>query len=74
MTVDIQRVCTDTYHLLHIHICHGSQMAERLGNRVINQLPVRFPAVPNYAVSLGKVLHPIYLWGNVPVLTVSRFG
>ena len=41
---------------------------------VIRRLPVRFPAVPNDGVSLGKELHPTCLVGNVPVLTVSSSG
>ena len=52
-------------------------MAERLGNRAINQkvtgsIPGR--DVPNDVVSLGKSLHPTCLGGNVPVLTVRRSG
>ena len=38
-------------------------MAERLGNRAVRRLPVRFPAVPIYVVSLGKALHPTCLRG-----------
>ena len=41
---------------------------------IIRRLPVRFPAVLNYVVSLGKALHPTCLRENVPVLTVSRSG
>ena len=48
-------------------------MAERLGNRAINQ-KVRFPTVPNDVVSLGKALRPTCLGENVPVLTVCRSG
>ena len=49
----------------------GSQMAEQLGNRAINQR-VRFLAVQNDVVSLGEALFAS--GGNVPVLTVSRSG
>ena len=46
---------------------HGSQMAERLGNReVAGSIP------GSECVSLSKALHPTCLGGNVPVLTVSR--
>ena len=40
----------------------------------IRRLPVRFLAVQNDVVSLGKALHPTCLGGDVPVLTVSRSG
>ena len=54
----------------------GGQMAERLGNRAINQKVVGL--IPgrtnNDLVSLGKALHPTCLEENVPVLTVSRSG
>ena len=44
-------------------------MAERLGNRAINQkVAGLILAVPNDVASLGKVLHPTCLGGNVPVL------
>ena len=50
-------------------------MAERLGNRALNQkVAGSIPGVPNDIVSLGKALHPTCLGGNVPVLTVSRSG
>ena len=37
---------------------------------VIRRLLVRFSAVPNDVVSLGKALHPTCLGGNVPVLWI----
>ena len=46
----------------------GGQMAERLGNRAINQ------KVVCDVVSLGKALHPTCLRGTVPVLTVNCSG
>ena len=50
-------------------------MAEWLGiGLVIRRLLVRFPAMKNDVVSLGKALHPTCLGENVPVLTVSRSG
>ena len=41
---------------------------------LIRRLPVRFPAVRNDVVSLGKALPPTCLGENVPVLTISCFG
>ena len=50
-------------------------MAERLGNRAINQkVAGLIPAAQNDIVSLGKALHPTSLKENVPVLPVSRSG
>ena len=49
-------------------------MAERLGNRVINQKVAGSATEQNDVVSLGKALHPTFLRGNVPVLIVSRSG
>ena len=50
-------------------------MADQLGSRTIERrLLVRFPAVQNDAVSLGKALNPTCLGENVPVLTVSHCG
>ena len=50
-------------------------MAERLGNRASNlKVAGSIPGRENDVVSLGKALHPTCLGGNVPVLTVSRFG
>ena len=52
-------------------------MAERLGNRAINQkVAGSIPGCENVddVVSLGKALHPTCLGWNVPVLTVSRSG
>ena len=50
-------------------------MAERLGNRASNaKVAGSIPICKNDVVSLGKALDPTCLWGNVPVLTVSRSG
>ena len=50
-------------------------MAERLGNRAINQkVSGSIPGRAHDIVSLGKALHPTCFGGNVPVLTVSRSG
>ena len=51
----------------------GGLMAERLG-LLIRRLSVRFPAVRNDIVSLGKTIPSTCLRGNVPVLTVSHSG
>ena len=46
-------------------------MAEWLGNQAINQkVAGLIPAKQNDVVSLGKVLHPTCLGGNMPVVTV----
>ena len=51
------------------------QMAERLGNRAINQeVASLIPGHANEVVTLGKALHPTCLGGNVPVPTVSHSG
>ena len=50
-------------------------MAERLGDRAINQMVAgSIPGREYDVVSLGKALHPTCLGGYVPVLTVSRSG
>ena len=50
-------------------------MAERLGNRAIDQkVAGLIQAMPDDVVSLGKAFHPTCLGGNVPLLTVSRSG
>ena len=49
-------------------------MAERLGNRAINQKVAGLILAVKNDVSLGKALHPTSVRGNVPVLTVSRSG
>ena len=53
------------------HIRHLSPDDWKRVSRVAGSIPGR---VKNYVVSLGKGLHPTCLWGNVPVLTVSRSG
>ena len=52
----------------------GGQIAERLGNRAINQkVASLILGRANVVVSLGKEFHPTCLGGNVPV-TVSLSG
>ena len=52
-----------------------SQEGERLWNRASNQkVAGSIPGCAKMTVSLGKALHPTFLRGNVPVLTVSRSG
>ena len=54
---------------LEKHVCGStrSQMAERLGNRAINQkVTGSCPAVQKDVVSLGKALHPTCLGGECP--------
>ena len=50
----------------------GSQVAERLGNRAINQKVAGLTKMT--LCPLGKALHLTCLGGNVPVVTVSRSG
>ena len=48
-------------------LSRGGQMAERLGNRAINQrLPVRFPAMLNDVVSFGQGTSPYLPLGESP--------
>ena len=50
------------------------QVAERLGNRAINQKVAGLIVPFVHIVSLGKALRPTCLGENVPVLTVSHSG
>ena len=61
----------ETFTKQEVRTTYGGQIAERLGNRAINQkVAGLIPGLQNDVVSLGKALHPTCLWGNVPVLTI----
>ena len=66
-----------TGHFLQCVSSGGGQMAERLGNRTIDQkvagsIPGRAKQIT--LCSWSKALHPTCLGENVPVLTVSHSG
>ena len=62
--------------LVHVKLySKGVRWLSGLGiGLLIRRLPVRFLAVKNDIVSLGKAFHPTYFGGYVPVLTVSHSG
>ena len=60
------------YRLSNESMSDGGQMAERLGNRAINQKVAGSIPDQKNDVSLGKALHPTCLGENAPVLTYWR--
>ena len=64
-------VCFGICVYWNVCMCIGGQMAERLGNRAINQKVV--DSIPGCA-KMGKALHPTCLGWECPLLTVSRSG
>ena len=75
VTVTRTVLCLCTSRLGSVKREVGSQMAERLGNRAINQkLAGSIPGRDKLCCVLGRGTSPYLPRGNVPVVTVSHSG